>query len=354
MKGAHGLCWKGPAGVVCAIVLSFSVLPSLGLASEVKPKSGLPPTISIGSLAPGTAAHAWATGLANIVSNNTSMKLLVQSQPGPAMAFPLMEKRSLDLVGCASPEAYWAFRGEHGYKEITGGKGYRGLRLLFMDSDYIVGIVTGTDTVIKTTRDLKGKNIALVDLVHLSPHFTVRAAVANGGLTEKDVIFVPVASASEGKKLTVEKKVDATSTPFGAADVEEIKAARGARWVSLDPSPEAMKRFQSLFPATPKLVKAGTATGIIEDTWFCTFRQAIAAWETFPDAAVHAILQAVWDNVEKYREVHGLMRDLTRERLATTQATLPYHPGAIKFFKDKGLWNKELEGHQQALFEGKR
>ena len=320
-----------------------------------KPKPGLPPIISMGSLAPGTATHAWATGLADLVTKNTPMKLLIESYPGPGAVFPMMEKGKIDLEGCPSPEVYWAFHGDYGYKEPSGGKGYKGLRLLFMDALYIVGLVAGADAGIKTTRDLKGKRIALVSPVLLSAHLSIQASVANGGWTEKDVLYVPAGSASEGKKLNVEKKVDASSHPLGAADVEEIAAARGgARFISLDPSPEARKRAKKFHPAIPQLIKAGTATGVPEDTWLNTFRNAVASWDTFPDEAAYAILEALWNNMEKYQKVHILLRDMTKQKLATTEATVPFHPGAVKFYKEKGLWTNELENLQRSLLQGER
>jgi TRAP transporter TAXI family solute receptor len=336
-------------------ITGSSAVVAAATGAAGKPRAGLPAMISMGSLAPGTATHAWATGLADLVTKNTPMRLLIESHPGPGAVFPLMEKGSIDLEGCPSPEQYWAFHGDHGYKGPSGGKGYKGLRLLFMDAVYVVGLVTGADTGLKTTRDLKGKRIALVSPVLLSAYLSIQASVANGGWTEKDVVYVPVGSASEGKKLNVERKVDASSHPLGAADVEEISAARGgARFLALDPSPEARKRAQQFHPAIPQLIKAGTATGVPEDTWLNTFRNAVASWETLPDEAAYAILEALLNNIEKYKKVHVLLKDLTPQKLATVEAGVPFHPGAVKFYKEKGLWTDELENHQKALLERRR
>jgi len=340
--------------IVAISLVCMSELFAATPGAVVKPKPGLPPIISMGSLAPGTATHAWASALADLVTKNTPMKLLIESHPGPGAVFPMMEKGNIDLEGCPSPEVYWALHGDHGYKEPTGGKGYKGLRLLFMDAVYTVGLVTGADTGIKTTRELKGKRIALVSPVLLSAYLSIQASVANGGWTEKDVVYVPVGSPTEGKKLNVERKVDASSHPMGAGDVEEIAAARGgARFISLDPSAEATKRAKQFHPAIPQLIKKGTATGILEDTWLNTFRNAVVSWETFPDEAAYAIVEAVWNNMENYKKVHVLLRRLTEKRLATTEATVPFHPGAVKFYKEKGLWTDELENHQKVLLEGK-
>ena len=58
MRERYALCRKGLAAIFCVMMLVFFQSPSLVLASEAKPGPGLPTTISIGSLAPGTAAHA--------------------------------------------------------------------------------------------------------------------------------------------------------------------------------------------------------------------------------------------------------------------------------------------------------
>ncbi len=344
-------------GLLIILLLIFSISSYHFFIDKIfaETKTGLPKIISMGTLAPGTASHAWSSGLAELVTNNTPMKLLLESYPGHAVGLSLLSKGNVDLVGGPSPEMYWAFHGDYGYKEPTRGKGYKGLRILFLDAVYTVGLVTGFDTGIKTTRELKGKRIALTSPVILSAYLSVQASVANGGWTEKDVIYVPVGSATEGKKLNVEKKVDASSHPLGAADVEEISAARGgARFISLDPSPEAVKRARQFHPAIPQLIKKGTATGIVEDTWLNTFRNAVTCWETFPEEAAYAILEVLWNNIEKYKNVHVLLRRVSRERLATNEALIPFHNGAVKFYKDKGIWNAELENMQKAFLEGKR
>jgi TRAP transporter TAXI family solute receptor len=321
---------------------------------EIKAKPALPSILSMGSLVPGTASNAWATGLASAVAKNTSMKLVIESHPGPGVSFALMKDGKIELVGCPAAEMLWAYWGQYGYKQPTEGKGYKGLRMLFMDAEYVVGLVTGADTGLKKVSELRGKRIALVDEVLLSAYLSVRGAVANGGLTEKDVIFVPVSSASEGKKLNVERKVAASSHPLGAGDVEEISAARGgARFLSLDPSPEARARLNQFHPAIPKRIKAGAVTGVVEDTWLSSFRSGVASWETLPDAAAYAIVESIWNDIDAYRTVQVLLKALTRERLATVETTIPYHTGAIQFYKAKGLWTEELEHHQKALL-GKR
>jgi hypothetical protein len=42
------------------------------------------------------------------------------------------------------------------------------------------------------------------------------------------------------------------------------------------------------------------------------------------------------------------------EKMASIDASIPYHNGSIKLFKEKGVWNKEIEAHQEALLRAKK
>jgi hypothetical protein len=35
--------------------------------------------------------------------------------------------------------------------------------------------------------------------------------------------------------------------------------------------------------------------------------------------------------------------------MASDKPFIPYHPGAVKFFKEKGLWSKEMDALQAKL-----
>ena len=64
-----------------------------------------------------------------------------------------------------------------------------------------------------------------------------------------------------------------------------------------------------------------------------------------------SLLKVLWDNNDELRKVSARMRDWTRDRMVSGQAAVPYHPGAIKFYHEKGVWGGEMEKLQQQLLK---
>ncbi|MGI5883112.1 MAG: TAXI family TRAP transporter solute-binding subunit, partial [Dethiobacteria bacterium] len=62
-----------------------------------------------------------------------------------------------------------------------------------------------------------------------------------------------------------------------------------------------------------------------------------------------AIVEAIWENNEELSGIHPRLKEWTIDRFVSEQATLPYHPGAIKFYKDKGVWTEEMDALQESL-----
>jgi TRAP-type uncharacterized transport system substrate-binding protein len=67
------------------------------------------------------------------------------------------------------------------------------------------------------------------------------------------------------------------------------------------------------------------------------------------DQVVASVLRAIWDNVEKLAPLHPILKEWTRERAVDPDVTIPYHPGAVQFFKEKGVWFAKMDEAQKRL-----
>jgi TRAP-type uncharacterized transport system substrate-binding protein len=175
-------------------------------------------------------------------------------------------------------------------------------------------------------------------------------ALASAGLTWKDVKVVAVPAANEGVDALIQGRVDVTQHALNSAKVREADASVGVRHISIDCSPEGEKRLRQAVPGYyPRVVKAGTALAVPEDTCFVAYDICLTSNRAASDAVVAAVIKAVWDNIEKLPPFHPAFKEWTRERAVDSDVTIPYHSGAISFYKERGVWSAQMDEVQKKL-----
>ncbi|MBI4590171.1 MAG: hypothetical protein HY725_15160, partial [Candidatus Rokubacteria bacterium] len=173
---------------------------------------------------------------------------------------------------------------------------------------------------------------------------------SSAGLTWNDVKVVPVPAVNDGVDALVQGRAEVSEFAIGGAKVKEADAAVGVRHISIDCSPEGERRLRQAVPGYyPRWVKAGTATAVVEDTCVIAYDNYLTAGKNVPDRVIESALKAIWENVEKLPPLHPVFKEWTRERAATADVTMPYHPAAIRFYKERGVWSAAMDEVQQKL-----
>ena len=75
----------------------------------------------------------------------------------------------------------------------------------------------------------------------------------------------------------------------------------------------------------------------------------VVARADLDDQAVRSLLETVWNHHEKLPGVFGWMRGWTPDKFVNTAVSIPYHPAAIAFYKEKGVWTNEMARIQSSL-----
>jgi hypothetical protein len=136
----------------------------------------------------------------------------------------------------------------------------------------------------------------------------------------------------------------------GAAKIKEADASAGVRHIPIDCSAQGDARVRKAVPgyATTTL-KSGFSTGINTDTCVLAFDLYFLGHKALSNDVVQAALRAVWDNVDKLPPLHAQFQEWTHERAASADVTIPYHPAALQFYKEKNLWNAKMDETQKRL-----
>ena len=323
-----------------AIVLTIFILAA-GTVTAAEQKSATLATHAVGSL-----YNAIGTGIATVVSRHTAMTVRVQPFAGPPAWLPSMNSGETDMGVLTSADAVTSYRGVILYK-----KPYTNTRILVVGGALQLSFYVPREAPIETVADLRGKKIPAdypgTPIVRLSS----TAALATAGLTYNDIIKVPVSDLQSGAQAFMEGRTDAGWHSVGSPAVEEANARKGGvKFISVIATPEGAKKMGDVYPGSyPSIVKAGAATGIVKDSALLTNDIYLVASKEFSDQAAYEAVKALWEYNQELGAAYPALKDWRRERMLSKDAFIPYHPGAIKFFKEKGIWNKEMEALQAKL-----
>lgn len=331
---------RSPWGSTAGLTIFLLVAPA------GKALADLPKTATLATPVAGSLYNAIGVGLATVISRHSPMTVRVQTSAGPPAWLPSMESGDTELGVLTSADAVTSYKGIVIYK-----KRFRNTRILAVGGSLKLGFYVAKNSEIQTVVDLKGKRIPTdfpgAPIVKLSS----TAGLATAGLTYNDITKVPVSDLNAGAQAFLEGRTDAGWHTAGAPAVEEANARKGGiRFISVVSTPEAARRMGEIYPGSfPSMLKAGSATGVVKDTTFLTSDIYLVAAKTLSEEAAYEILKVIWENNHELGPAHPALREWTRDRMASDKPFIPYHPGAVKFFKQKGVWTKEMDSLQAKL-----
>jgi uncharacterized protein len=320
------------------------------LLVAVGAEAQLPRQVTLATNPAGTVFYTMASGLAKVASEGP-FQVVLQPYTGTSTFLPLLNAGELEFGIVNAVDMGLAYRGP-GYK--IGGRNpfphTPNSRLVMRGSPLMVGLLVRKDSPIKTVYDIKGKRMTGEYPAHLAVWYNMFGHLSSAGFTWADVKVVPVPAVNDGVDALVQGRADVSQHAINSAKIKEADAAVGVRHVSIDCTPEGDKRLRAAVPGYyGRWVKAGEATAVVEDTCFVAYDIYLSAGKNVPDPVVEAMLKTIWDNVEKLAPVHPLLKEWTRARAVGADVTIPYHPGAIRFYKERGVWTSEVEQAQQKL-----
>jgi len=232
-----------------------------------------------------------------------------------------------------SDVVYWAFNGTGIYEGRPKADTLRAIANLYPESFHLV---TRKGAGVKTIRDLKGKRMSL-DEPGSGTLVDARIILAAYGMTEKDITaeyLKPQQSADKFKDGALDAFFSVAGWPEGA--IAELAATTGIDLVPIDgPEIENLIKQYSFFAAEEipdgayKNV-AGVKTVSVNAIWATSTKQ--------PDQMIYNITAALWNsNTRKLLDSGHAKGRAIKFESALQGLGIPLHPGAEKFYREKGL-----------------
>ncbi|HXV81197.1 MAG TPA: TAXI family TRAP transporter solute-binding subunit [Candidatus Binatia bacterium] len=343
------------AGVFAAALL---VVPQLAQSQ----KQALPRSVNFGTHVVGTVFNAVGTGLANVATERGSIRVVVQPFAGPPAWIPTMNREGKPEIGIINvSEAWQAFTGKATPEALPAGAPQvktkyspnSNLRMLMMGTNLAVGMPVRADSPVKSMADMKGKSVTWDYPAFPAGILAGLSMFATCGISVQDVKTVPVPEVVAGVRAVMEGRADAAATAaVGMGIVTEADAKVGIRFLPVCDDPKGVRVAQGIMPGGHVGIRRAGPAGLKQDTLLWQYGIVVAASTHMPNEVAYALVKTWADNWKQLEPIHPQLRGWRPEVFVQKLATIPYHPGAINFYKERGLWNSEMDRNQEILLKG--
>ncbi len=295
-------------------------------------------TVGIGSTKGGAVSQITATISKAVSEHAGGLQMRKQTMGGTQQYIPVVNAGELEF-GISNIAQYHMARTGTG---LSKGTEYGNLRLVATMMKFRVSPVVPIRSGITGTPQLKGTRMAVG--FKGAPLFVNihNGALATAGLTEDDIKPVPQVGLVQHWRAFMAGKIDWAIAAVGSGFVKQMNAKidGGVRHISLPDTPESLAAMRTWFPKTEySVVKpAKGLTGVLEPTVFITYDYLLWASDKVSDDVAYAVTKVMHTQAAQLKEGGPLWRTYEANRRLSKPQGHPYHPGAVKYYKEAGIW----------------
>ena len=196
-----------------------------------------------------------------------------------------------------------------------------------------IQIVATAESGIKTLADLKGKSLS-VGAPKSGTELNSRAILKAAGMTYKDIGKVEYLPFAESVDLMKNRQLAATlqSAGLGVASLKDLSNSNEINVVSVPK--EIVDKIGSPFIATT--IPANTYKGQDKDVPTAAVVNFLVTSSAVSDDLAYQMTKLIYESLPDLYAAHAAAHEIKLDT-AATGSPVPLHPGAIRYFKEKGL-----------------
>lgn len=295
----------------------------------------------------GSIVHTTGSAIASVVSQKTDLTVIAAPMAGPQVFVPQVNSGQAELTLMNAADTYNAVRGVRPSYQSE----FSNLRVAAVGFTNELGMIVRADSDIRSGADLKDRRVTGAFSAHKTCEALATAQLANLGLTWDDVRVVPVTHSRTAVQALAEGRAEvAMCVPLGQAIVQEVNAQTPIRFLSMDASPEAVARTEKAFPAGEiREYKKGSSIGVLEDVNVWSYPFYLIANKDASPEMVYTTVKAISENIDALRGVSGVFNRWHPEAMINASITAPVHEGAIRFYKEQGLWTDAVQAAHERV-----
>jgi len=312
--------------------MSLKHLTGLAIALTMTASSVAAELAALGSTARGGTSQVGRT-LAAAISEAGDLQMRPQELANTADYIPLVNAGEIEFGIANVVQLTYAISGTG----MSEGRPNENLQMVATLMPFRNAYIVRKDSDIQSLADLKGKRVPVFADKALGDYVT-KGYFANAGVSLDEVEGVAVPNFPRMWSSFAEGSADVAIVVVGAGNSREYDASFGIRYLSFDASDEAMERMREFLPQTYlQEMPAGSVPGIEEPTNVNVFDYTFFAGKDVSEEMVYKAVKALWEKEADLLAGGPFWNGFAKETMGK-QVGLTYHPGAIKFYKEMGVW----------------
>ena len=275
--------------------------------------------------------YAFGSVIAQHATNNAGVDVVGLVGNGSQSNVMELLDGNAELAFCQSDVMAYAYEGTNLFAEVGAIDCFSTVAALYMEQVQIVTL----DPEIKTVADLAGKKVS-IGAAGSGVYFNAIDILGVYGLTEADIVPTYQGFGDSANALK-DGQIDAAFVVAGAPTtaITDLATTKDVHLVALDD--EHVAKLLETSPYYAKnVISADTYTGLDGDVTTVAVGAVVLAANTVSEDAVYALCADIFDNAADLVTSHAKYGELSLEYGASI-ASVPYHPGAAKYFAEKGF-----------------
>lgn len=269
--------------------------------------------------------------LAGKVGETTSTTVTAITSGGSQANVEAMDAGDAQLGFVQTDVGAYAYNGTRLFEKQGKVEGFSTVANLYMEQVQIVTL----NPDIKTVADLKGKNVS-VGAAGSGVFFNAVDVLTAYGLDVEKDIKPTYQSFGDSVDALQDGKIDAAFIVAGAPTtaVTSLAATKKVSLVSLDD-----EHVEALLKASPYYSRNVIKKDVYntdDDISTVAVGAVVIARDDVSEADVYNFLYGVFENLDAIKAAHAKGAELNLD-FAASYSAVPYHPGAVKYFAEKGL-----------------
>lgn len=310
-------------------------IAALAAASLAVLSSAQAQPLGIGTSPQGTMVYSLGAAVSKALADSANMQSRVQPSAGTGAMVPLVNSGEIDIGFCNAREFYDSYHGV-GSSDKRPNTNLRAVAVLF---PLTVGLIVRNDSPIKSVKDLKGKSISYGYQSQEVIRILVDGMLANAGISISDMKPVLVPNLIRGVDELIAGRVEVSFFALGQAKVAEADASIGIRFLPMDDSPAAVEAMLNVVKVgyVSKVAPAPNLPGVRDTIPVAHYDYVAFANKDVPAERVKTITRVIAEQKDAMAQSLPLFRRFDPQRMYSSKLQVPYHDGAVAYFKEKGI-----------------